>query len=132
MNESKNAQRRQFTQRVMFMLRDWGLSPKSICAVLVIPGVKPRHIERYYHTENFPNDPELDQRIEHLIGIAEGLYLAYPRSSLMASHWLNLRNRHLGNRPPLDLLLSDGVDGMVRVRAQIDCAFSWNKIDSAF
>lgn len=132
MIEDENAQRRRLTQSVMFMLRDWALSPKSICAVLDIPGIKSRHIERYYNTENFPNDPLLNQRIEHLIGISEGLHLAYPRSGLMASHWLKQPNRQLGNRPPLDLLLSDGIDGMVRVRALIDCAYSWNRIDSAF
>ena len=131
-SEKEGGERRKLTQSIMFLLSDWGLSPKDICSVLEIPGVKARHIDRFHRGDVFPDLPDVNQRIEHLIGIAEGLRLAYPHNYRMGKHWLTQRNRRCGNRPPLELIVTDGVNGLVNVRAQIDCTFAWSEIDSAF
>jgi len=131
-NEKEDLERGKLTQNVMFLLTDWGLSPKDICAVLDIPGVKVRNIDRFLRGEAFPDHPEVNQRIEHLLGIAESLRLAYPHNARMGKHWLSQRNRRCGNRPPLEMMVSDGINGLINVRAQIDCTFAWSEIDSAF
>jgi hypothetical protein len=132
MTEQDDTDRRKVTQNIMYMLSDWGLSPKDICSVLDIPGVKVRNIDRFHRGDVFPDDSQVNQRIEHLIGIFEALRLAYPHDERMGKHWLTQRNRRCGNRPPLELLVSDGMNGLINVRAQIDCTFAWKEIDSAF
>ena len=35
--------------------------------------------------------------------------------------------RRFRGRAPLALMLEDGVNGLCRVRAELDCSFSWNR-----
>ncbi len=132
MDELDAGYRLELTRSIMNLLMDWGLSPRDIVNVLEIKGVSVRHIERYRRTTPFPEDPALDEKIEHLVGISEGLRTAYPHSRQAGKNWLQKPQPRLGRRAPLAVIVNEGLNGIKSVRAELDCAFAWDQVNKGF
>lgn len=60
-------------------------------------------------------------RVSLILGIYKALQLLYPEPAL-ADAWVRLPNTNVmfGGRPPLELMTSDGIDGLYRVRRLLD------------
>lgn len=60
-------------------------------------------------------------RLSLVLGIYKALQLLYPEPAL-ADAWVRLPNTNVmfGGRPPLDLLVGNGIDGLYRVRRLLD------------
>lgn len=111
------------TRNLMDMLTDWGLEMEHIKAVLGLT-TPSRKMDRFRSEEPFPNEPEVNTRIEHIVGIAEGLGTAYPQNPKMAKVWLQRPHRKFAKRAPLEVMVVDGMNGLIYVRAEIDCTFA--------
>lgn len=120
------------TRSIMNLLTDWGLSPKDIVNVLEIEGVSTRHIDRYRRDTAFPDTPDINERIEHLVGISEGLRTAYPHSRQAGKNWMQKPQTRLGRKAPLALIVNDGLRGIKSVRCEIDCVFAWDQVNKGF
>ncbi|MGF1642430.1 MAG: DUF2384 domain-containing protein [Thiotrichales bacterium] len=118
------------TRAVMALFDSWGLSPRDILGVLAIEGVAIRHVDKFRNDRPFPEGGEMDERIEHLICIAEALHTAYPLNPQMGKVWLRKLNRKLGDRPPMEYLIRGGMDGLRNVRAELDCTYAWQRHSS--
>ena len=60
-------------------------------------------------------------RLSLVLGIYKALQLLYPEPSL-ADAWVRLPNSNamFGGKPPLTLMIDDGIDGLYRVRRLLD------------
>jgi len=118
------------TKNVMSMLDNWGVSHENKLLLLDLPPeIKTRNVRRFYIDRPFPENIQVIQRLEHLLGIADAIRTSYPRNSQMASFWLNKRNQRFDNKSPLEFMLEGGTENVIAIRAHLDCAWDWKQDD---
>ncbi len=115
------------TQAIMQLLDGWELSGEDIISMLGLTDTRVRHLERYRHETPLPDTRDVMLRVEHLAGIADALRTTYPRNSGMALMWLRRPHRRFRSRPPIQIMLEGGVNGLVRVRSELDCCYAWDR-----
>ncbi len=120
-------QRATLSRIVMQILDDWEIEDNDKIKVLSLPAdTKPRAMNRYRNSAAFPDTLEVNQRIEQLIAISEALRTTYPHNYRMSMHWLNTPHRRFNQRTPLNIILDNGLNGMMAVRADLDCSYAWS------
>jgi hypothetical protein len=119
------------SRAVVSLLDDWGAEPAQQIALLALPPeTKPRALRRYYENTPLPDDSAIWVRVEHLLGIAEALRTSYPHSVNGGRLWMRQPHRLFDQRTPLNTMLEDGLNGVIAVRAYLDCAWDWNQSGS--
>lgn len=115
------------TRSIIGLLESWGIDGASDqIAILALSGdVSPRNMRRFQMDTPFPDDPDVLERIEHLIGIADALRTTFPRNPQMGPLWMHRRNKRFRSRTPVALMVEDGLEGMIAVRTYLDCSFAW-------
>jgi hypothetical protein len=125
-------QRLELTRLILSVLDDWNVRAADQITLLGLPDdTKPRAMKRYGDTHALPDEPEINQRIEHLAGIADALRTSYPRNPAMGRFWLNRSCNWFDGRTPLRIMLEGGLDGVIAVRCHLDCAFDWDMSGSS-
>lgn len=126
--QSLNVEERLHLARMIVnVLEEWGVEPAGQVLLLGLPeDTKPRSMVRYGKDLPLPEDAEVMERVEHLLGIADALRTTFPRNARMGTLWLNRPNNRFDDRVPLDVMLEDGLAGVIAVRAHLDCAFDWD------
>ena len=121
-----NEEMLEITSKVVNYLDQWQLSPNDAMNILGIGDVKPRHLPKYRKMETaLPQTEEVFSRIDHVVGIADALRTTYPFSDKMRIMWLRKPHRRFRKNTPLSVILQEGVNGLMRVRVEIDCAYGW-------
>ena len=92
---------------VMNILDEWRLAPEDQVAML-----------------GFPDDKNVLDHAEHVLGIQESLHVVFPLNHNMPGFWLKNRNKALKGIP-LHIMLEEGLSGMHRVWRQLDCTINW-------
>ena len=116
------------TTRIMDILDGWGMSSAEIISLLALPDKTPtRALRRYRDDTPFPITPELNERIEHIIGITDALRTSYPHNPQMGKMWIRQRSKKLQNKIPLQIIVEKGLEGVVEVRKHLDCSYDWHK-----
>jgi uncharacterized protein (DUF2384 family) len=111
---------------IIQLLDNWSIDSANQITFLSLPEKTPlRAIRKYRQNTPFPESEELNEKIKHLIGIADALRTTFPRNAEMGSQWMNKPHRRFDGRTPINLMLEEGVKGFVTVRSQLDCAFAW-------
>lgn len=120
------------TQQALMQLSTWQLSLEEIVKLLGLPEeIKPRHLPSYLTGERkLPDSPELQARLEHISGITEALATTFPFSKQMRLMWLRRPHRRFQQRTPLAVILEEGVEGLQKVRMDVDCAYSYAIADA--
>jgi hypothetical protein len=119
-------ERLELTQGIINLLDHWGADAASQVEILGLPqGTRAGVIRQYRTNKAFPDDPTVMERVEHLLGIADALRTAHPRNSQMDAMWMNRPNPRFDQRTPLAIMAQDGLNGVVAVRAQVDCSYDW-------
>ena len=117
----------EITRHIMRVLDEWQLSGKDIIKLLELPEkIRARNLDRFRDGEAFPESEETLLRIEHIAGIADALRTSFPRNAHMGILWMRTPHRRFKNQPPLAILSEQGLNGLRMVRAELDCAFSWD------
>lgn len=120
-------QKIEFTRRVIDMLDDWGLDDNQQVQLLGLPEeTRSRQIRKFRNETPFPDDENLMERIEHLVGIADALRTSYPTNAAGGSMWMNRRNSRFLDRTPLAAMLEDGLRSIVAIRIHLDCSYDWH------
>lgn len=113
---------------VVNILDDWGIKAADQLNMLALPeGTRIRMLKRYVEDTPLPDDPEVMRRVEHLIGIADALRTTFPRNSQIGVLWLKQPCKRLRRRRPIDILLENGLSGLITVRTHLDCSFAWRE-----
>jgi hypothetical protein len=113
---------------VVNLLDDWGIDASDQLSILALPdGTRTRMLRRYHEDTPLPDDPDVMKRVEHLMGIAEALRTTFPRNAQIGLLWLKQPCRRLRRRRPMDIMLEDGLSGLITVRSHLDCSFAWRE-----
>lgn len=116
------------TTRIMEILDGWGMSSADIISLLALPDKTPtRALRRYRENTPFPITPELNERIEHIVGITEALRTSYPHNPQMGKMWIRQRSKKLQNQIPLQIIVENGLNGIIEIRKHLDCSYDWHK-----
>ena len=112
--------------KVIGYLDSWQVSAEEILSILGAPEIKPRHLPRYRKMEKaFKQTEEVMQRIDHVVGIADALRTTFPHSDTMRLRWLRQPHRRFRKKTPLAVILGTGINGLLRVRVEVDCAYGY-------
>jgi len=110
------------------MLDEWDVKSSDQVSMLALPdGTPTRMLRRYHEDTPLPDDPEVMKRVEHLLGIADALRTTFPRNSRIGVLWLKQPCKRLRRRRPMDIMLEDGLSGLITVRTHLDCSFAWRE-----
>ena len=111
---------------IMSILDKWGLSATEQVKLLNLPEKIPtRMLRRFRDDTPFPDIKEVNERLEHIIGIADALRTSYPHNPSMGLIWMKQKNKRFQRRAPVSVMVEDGLDGIIAVRSHLDCAFDW-------
>ena len=128
MSVPDEAARGRLARRTMQILDGWHLNRDEIVTILALSArTRGRQLDRFRGGAALPDEAPLLARAEHIAGIADALRTSFPRNGSIAACWLTTPHRRFRGRAPLALMLEDGVNGLCRVRAELDCSFSWNR-----
>lgn len=126
MNALTDEEKIQLTVSLISILDSWGVSNTDKVTLLALPtGTKARAIQHYQQGLPLPDDKAVQERVEHLLGIAQALHLAYPRNKQGGELWLNRPNKKLNGRCPMAMMIEEGLSGITTIRMQIDCSYDW-------
>ena len=111
---------------IISILDKWGLSASDQVRLLNLPDKTPtRMLRRYRDDTPLPDTREVNERVEHIIGIADALRTSYPHNPSMGLVWMKQKNKRFKRRAPVIVMVEDGLDGIVAVRSHLDCSFDW-------
>ena len=109
-------------------LDEWGLKASDQASILALPkGTPTRMLRRYVDDTPLPDDPDVLKHVEHLLGIADALRTTFPRNASIGLHWMKQPCKRLRRRRPLEIILEDGLSGLITGRTHLDCAFAWRE-----
>ena len=116
------------TVRIMDILDGWGMTSAEIISVIALPEKTPkRALRRYRENTAFPVSPELEERLNHIVGITDALRTSYPHNPHMGKMWIRQRSKKLNNQIPLQIIVEGGLEGIVEIRKHLDCSYDWHK-----
>ena len=121
------------SRTIVELLDTWGVSGADKVTLLGLPAdTKPRALRRYYENTALPNSADINERLDHLLGIADALRTSNPRNAAAGSIWLHSVNYRFDHRTPLAAMIQDGLGGLLAVRTHLDCAYDWNLSGSRY
>ena len=126
MENMNHAEQVELTQAIMGILDSWGLPAAQQIILLALPEKTPtRALRRYRDSTPFPDTSAVRERLEHIVGIYDALRTTYPHNPSMGAMWIKQPNRRFEDRSPLRAMVDDGMPGILKVRAHLDCTFDW-------
>jgi uncharacterized protein (DUF2384 family) len=115
------------TQKIMYHLKEWGLSADQQINLLDLPNdTQARRLRAYHESTPFPDTAEVEFRVVRLLGIIDALRTSYPKNPMMASRWIKTPHKRFDNRTPLQIMLEGGGEGVTTVLAELDCTYAWD------
>jgi len=109
------------------LLDQWGIGSEDQIKILALPSeTRTRTLRRYRDNTPFPDDTAVMERVEFLLAIAEALRTAFPTNQHMGAQWMNRPHRRFRKRTPVATIIEDGMLGLISVRAELDCTYSWD------
>lgn len=128
MNNLTEQDRLDLGRMVINVLEEWGISTSGQVMMLALPDEESgQGLRRFQDGTPLPDDPDVLKRVEHLLGIADALRTTFPRNHQIGLHWLQQPCKRLRRRRPVDIMLEDGLSGMITVRTHLDCSFAWRE-----
>ena len=126
-NELNSEERTSLAMLAVSILDEWRLSPTDQLFLLGLPDdTKPRELSRYRNgVSPLPEDEGVINHARHVLGIQESLHVVFPLNRNMPGFWLKHRNKALKGIP-LEIMLDEGLSGMHRVWALLDCTQNWS------
>lgn len=116
---------------IINLLKSWNLTISDQIRLLDMPdSVRPRSMVKFTQDTPLPDLPNVNERVGHLLGIADALRTSFPLNEKMGSFWLNRANKRFANRKPIDIMLDDGLPGILSIRMHLDCAYDWHIDDN--
>jgi len=127
-----DTQRKDTTRAVMRFLDTWQLSSEQTISILNLPeSVRSRHLAHFRSgMKSFPEGKDIWNSVDHIIGICDALRTTFPYSEDMRVSWIRKPHRRFKQQTPLAVMLNEGVNGLLKVRIDIDCAFGWKISES--
>jgi len=133
LRELSNDDRVALSRLIVELLDRWRVEGADQVSLLGLPSeTAPRVLRRYHENTPLPNSPEVNERIDHLLGISDALRTSNPCSATADVIWLHSVNHRFDNRTPIDAMIQDGLGGLLAVRTHLDCAYDWHLSGSRY
>jgi len=133
LRELSNEDRVALSRLIVELLDRWRVEGSDQVAMLGLPAdTAPRVLRRYHENTPLPNSPDVNERIDHLLGIADALRTSNPCSATADVIWLHSVNHRFDNRTPIEAMIRDGLGGLLAVRTHLDCAYDWHLSGSRY
>jgi len=115
------------TKTVMKVLDTWNLTTEQTVGVLGLSkNTRKRELDKYRTLKAFPKSETIIKRLSHIVGISDALRTTFPRNVNMSEKWMKTQHRRFDNETPLNIILEEGINGLCKVRSELDCTFAWN------
>jgi hypothetical protein len=125
-------QRVELTNHIMQLLDSWGANGDQKIVLLGLPqDMRTRKLERFRQDEAFPDTEQINQHLEHILGIADALRTSFPRNLEMCARWMKQPHKRFNNETPISVMIDKGLQGLIQVRSQLDCSFAWHTSGSS-
>ena len=120
-NLADEATRRDLARVLAALFARWDLPGDAQLALLGLSPESRKLLPQYRRGERaLPNTRDTLDRAGYLLGIHKGLRLLFPEDDVLRYGWIRRRNRLLGERTPLDVMLDEGLVGLARVARFVD------------
>jgi hypothetical protein len=119
--------RLRMANEVMDLFEQWHVSLDDQHTLLGLPdSIKKRHMYKFAEDKPLPEDTGVMERAEHLLGIADALRTYFPNSRHARSRFIRTHSKKFSRRTPLQIMVDDGVSGLIRIRSHLDCTYAWD------
>lgn len=124
--ELNQEERGRLAVAIVNTLDEWGVGAAEQVRLIGLPeDTRPREITRYRRGTALPDDEEIIQRCQHIIGIQHALQLIFAHNPQFPGLWItDTANRHFDGSP-VDVMLREGLGGMARVRKLLEPGSDW-------
>jgi hypothetical protein len=115
------ATRRDLARVLAALFGKWEVPGDVQLALLGLSPESRKLLPQYRRGERpLPNTRDTLDRAGYLLGIHKGLRLLFPEDRSLRYGWVKRRNRLLGERTPLDVMLDEGLVGLARIARFVD------------
>ncbi|CAK0774867.1 putative DUF2384 domain-containing protein [Gammaproteobacteria bacterium] len=112
----------ELTRDVLQILSAWGTNSAQQRMLLGLPIGSPD----YYRLDiPLPEDKEVLLRVETLLAIDQSVCLVFPHAPELARLWITTPSHLFGRRTPLEVMLAEGLSGIMDVRSLLDGTEVW-------
>ena len=113
--------RRDLARVVAALFEKWELPTDIQLALLGMSPESRKVLAQYRRGERaLPNTRDTLDRAGYLLSIHKGLRLLFPENAVLRYSWVQRRNRPLGERTPLEVMIDDGLVGLARIARFVD------------
>ena len=119
--------RLRLANQVMELFEAWGVALEDQVSLLGFSkDVKKRSLNRYREDTPLPDDESVIERAEHIMGIADALRTYFPNSVHARSRFMRTNSKKFPKATPLQIMVKDGLSGLIRIRSHLDCTYAWD------
>jgi uncharacterized protein (DUF2384 family) len=97
----------------------WGLASPERCALLNLSPTSRMMLSRYRKGKPLQDDPDLLDRVGHLLGIHKNLRIIFPNNRDLVYRWVKAPNQRFDGKSPLEIMCK-GSEGILFVRRYLD------------
>ncbi len=103
------------------LLDKWDLPGEVQLSLLGLSPESRKLLPLYRRGERaLPNSRDSLDRAGYLLGIHKGLRLLFPENEALRYRWVQVGNRMLNGRTPLQVMVEDGLVGVARISRFVD------------
>lgn len=113
-------ERARLAKMVTRLFDHWQLDTATQAELLGLSAGSRTALSRYRRGTPLPDSRDLMDRVGHLFGIHKSLRLLYPDNPELAYDWPQRRNASLDRYTPLEIMLEQGLPGLVAIRGYLD------------
>ncbi|WP_428312041.1 antitoxin Xre-like helix-turn-helix domain-containing protein [Hydrocarboniphaga sp.] len=113
-------ERSRLARMVTRLFEHWGVDTSAQAELLGLSGGSRTAVSRYRRGTPLPESRDLIDRVGNLFGIHKSLRLLYPHNPELVYGWPSLRNATLDNYTPLEIMVEQGLPGIVAIRGYLD------------
>ena len=113
MTDINPSERSDLIDTLLWVMRGWGLDGKQQIRLLGLPDRIPaRSLQQYAQGKAIPDETAFLQHAELILAIYRAVSSFFPGNTTMANYWVTTPSSPFGGSTPLDIMLTDGLDGM--------------------
>ena len=113
-------ERSRLARMITRLFENWQVDTSAQAELLGLSGGSRTAVSRYRRGTPLPENRDLIDRVGNLFGIHKSLRLLYPANPELVYHWPTLRNATLDNHTPLEIMVEQGLPGIVAIRGYLD------------
>lgn len=104
----------------MRLFDHWNIDTQTAAALLGLSPHSRATVRRYRKGQPLPSRWDLIDRVGNLLGIHKSLRLIYPHNRQLVYRWPTARNKSLDNCTPVEIMIDQGLPGIVAIRGFLD------------